>query len=229
MDPGAATTPLAAFTAGLVTSLHCSVMCGPLGCALLASPGTTPRERQAALGAYHGMRVASYTVIGSMLGALGLAAAGLFDAAPSRWLPWMLALLFLLLALGAERWIPQPRFLSHWLLKLKFRTVRSPVMAASILGALTPFLPCGPLYLTFGVAVFAGSMAGGGLLMASFALGTLPLYWLAQSQLLRFRPAPATLRHVRRGLALTAALLIGWRAAALTGTGSALLDGILCH
>lgn len=229
MEIGPLTTPLAAFAAGMMTSFHCAAMCGPLGCALLSSPEASPRQTQLALSLYQGTRIVSYTILGGLLGVFGTSAAGLFDATPARLLPWILALMFLLFTFGADRWIPQPRFVSRLFLKIRSGAGRNRFVTASVLGAATPFLPCGPLYLVFGVALFAGSFGGGALLMASFAFGTLPFYWLAQSQLLRLRLAPATMQRSRRVMALAAALIVGWRAAAHTGTGSVLLDGILCH
>jgi uncharacterized protein len=115
------------------------------------------------------------------------------------------------------------------LLGIRFRAGRSQVKAASMLGGLTPLIPCGPLYLVFGVALFSGSFVGGATIMAIFGIGTWPLFWLLQSQLLRLRFAPVATARIRRGAALVAAILVAWRAAAHNGTGSILLDGILCH
>ena len=50
-------------------------------------------------------------------------------------------------------------------------------------------------------------------MMASFGLGTVPLLWLAQSQFhwVRQRFSPLWLDRTRLALALTTALVIGWR------------------
>ncbi|PAW77316.1 MAG: hypothetical protein B9S27_08305, partial [Opitutia bacterium Tous-C8FEB] len=69
MDLAAVNSPAAAFAAGLVTSLHCAGMCGPLACALLpvrAGAGSAP----AVATAYHGARLAAYGLLGAVAGGL---------------------------------------------------------------------------------------------------------------------------------------------------------------
>lgn len=187
-------TPVAAIAAGLATSLHCSAMCGPLACAVRAKPLD-----------YHLGRLVSYTALGAVCGTVGQAAVTLIKADGTRVVPWVLAGILLLMALGWERHLPQPRFLAAWLLRLRLN--RS-------LGLLTPLLPCGPLWLMLGAAAIAGSLAGGALLMACFVVGTIPLPFLLQSQAARLRRhvTPDTLRRLQRGVAFASALVLAWRA-----------------
>jgi hypothetical protein len=189
-----AATPAAAFVAGLATSLHCAGMCGPLACAVRVRPLE-----------YHVSRLVSYSLVGAGCGAAGAGLVTLVKSDAARALPWALAAVLLVMGLGLEKRIPQPRFVAQFLARL--RLSRS-------LGWLTPLLPCGPLWLMFGVAVVAGSAPRGALLLACFAAGTAPLYWLLQSQLLRaeHRLNPKHLRWAQQGLALTAAALMAWRA-----------------
>ncbi len=231
MDAQALTTPLAAFGAGLVTCLHCSGMCGPLTCALFGSNAKTPRETQVAGGVYHLSRLISYSLIGGILATLGRSAAKtLFTSPPGRMLPWAFALLFLAMAFGLDRHIPQARFLSGLLFRLKINAIPK-IRLGAIFGLLTPFLPCGPLYAVFGVCLFADSFLGGAQLMAAFAFGTMPLYWLLQTQYFRLqrRFSPGALRWARQGLALVSAILIGWRAIANDGAGLAKISCIFCQ
>lgn len=188
--------PLAACAAGLTTSLHCAVMCGPLSCALRVKPLE-----------YHGGRLVSYTVLGALAGAAGQGILGLLKSDTARLVPWVLAGVMLIIALGLDRRLPQPRLLAGWLLRLRLH--RS-------LGLLTPLLPCGPLWLMLGAAAITGTWTGGGLLMVSFVAGTMPLPWLLQSQAARLRGrfSPLTLGRVQRGLALVSAALLTWRAVA---------------
>ncbi len=81
------------------------------------------------------------------------------------------------------------------------------------MGLLTPFLPCGPLYLVFGAALLAGSAAKGAEFTLAFGLGTVPLLWLAQHQFHRIRAklTPLTMGRVRRGLALVTAVVLAVR------------------
>ena len=97
---------------------------------------------------------------------------------------------------------------------MRFRLGKlSPVRGGLALGALTPLLPCGPLYLLFGAALLTGSAARGAEFAFAFGLGTVPLLWLAQQQLrhLRKRVKPATLVRFQRSLAIAAACLIAFR------------------
>ena len=225
-------TPLAAFTAGLVTSLHCAAMCGPLGCALLGGRKVSAREQGIAAVSYHGSRIMAYAVIGGLLGLLGRSAAGLFNAPISRLLPWAFAALFIVVAFGWEQKLPRPVFISRWLLRLNLRAQSMTLTrTATLLGFATPFLPCGPLYLAFGVALVAGSVLGGAQIMLAFALGTIPLFALAQFTAWRWqtRLAPATWMWTRRSLALLSAALIGGRALMNDGTLLAPLKCLLCQ
>jgi sulfite exporter TauE/SafE len=81
------------------------------------------------------------------------------------------------------------------------------------MGLLTPFLPCGPLYLVFGAALLAGSAAKGAEFTLAFGLGTVPLLWLAQHQFHRIRAklTPLAMTRLRRSLAFVTALMLAWR------------------
>jgi uncharacterized protein len=109
------------------------------------------------------------------------------------------------MGLGLEKRLPQPRFMAGLLLRARLH--RS-------LGWLTPLLPCGPLWLMLGAAAMTGSSWSGGLHMASFALGTVPLPLVLQWQAARlartFSPTAALL--AQRAIALVSAGLLAWRA-----------------
>ncbi len=63
MEFAAVNSPGAAFVAGLVTSLHCAGMCGPLACALMpARAGDADPHTVASV--YHLSRLAGYTALG---------------------------------------------------------------------------------------------------------------------------------------------------------------------
>jgi uncharacterized protein len=194
MDASALTTPAAAFVAGLATSLHCAAMCGPLACAVRCKPLN-----------YHGTRLISYTSAGALLGAFGWTLRGYFDSQAAHWIPWLLAAVLVMIAFGLDKRIPQPRFVSRILLKARLNRT---------LGWLTPLLPCGPLWLMYGVAILTGSWITGATLLASFALGTIPLFLLLQGGVwkLQQRARVTWLPRVQQFFALTAAGLLVWRA-----------------
>jgi sulfite exporter TauE/SafE len=205
-------------------------MCGPLTCAAFGANSKSAKQTQIAAGVYHASRLLSYSLIGGSLATLGRAAAKtLFTSPPGRMLPWAFAALFLAIALGLDRYLPKSKYLSGLLFRLKINSMPK-IRLGAIFGLLTPFLPCGPLYAIFAVCLFADSFLNGIELMAAFAFGTMPLYWLLQSQYFRLqiRFSPTTLRWVRQGLALVSAVLLAWRAFANNGAGLAKTTCIFC-
>lgn len=224
IDPSSISTPLAGFAAGLVTSIHCVGMCGPLVCALLPRNQASASSAQASLAIYHGARMISYATIGAVAGALGGAVGHLFSFGFVKALPWAFVAVFLVFLFGWEKKLPKIPVLSalFFRLRLKAATIKRPVLSL-LLGAFTPFLPCAPLYLLFGVSLLTGSALAGGLMMAAFALGTIAPLWLLQSQFVRLqkRFSPRTIRRVQQGLAVVSILLIAWRVLA---TGEASLE-----
>jgi sulfite exporter TauE/SafE len=211
MDP--VHTTVGALLAGLVTSVHCAGMCGPLACGLAAMPASEG-ERLAAASAYHGTRLAAYTVIGAACGALGQQPLAWFFSSPAVVLPWILVGVFLIFGLGLEKRLPRPAMLLRVSARMRLRTRRlSPVTSGVVLGGLTPLLPCGPLYLLFGAALLSGSALRGAEFALAFGVGTVPLLWLAQRQLHRLGPrfSRGALVRVQRSLALVTALVLAWR------------------
>lgn len=206
-------TTLGALVAGLVTSVHCVGMCGPIACGLSAMPARES-ERMLAATAYHGARLTSYAVIGAICGAIGRQPLQWVFDSPMVILPWILVGVFLLFAFGLEKKLPRPAALLKFAARWRFKTARlTPVRSGLALGFLTPLLPCGPLYLLFGAALLSGSGWRGAEFALAFGMGTVPLLWIAQTQLHRMkrRFSPQAMVRVQRGLALTAALVMMWR------------------
>jgi sulfite exporter TauE/SafE len=231
MELAAINTPAAAFVAGLVTSLHCAGMCGPLAC--LLGPARGERVDAATIhSAYHGARLAGYTVLGAVAGAAGAAPAAWFDAPVARVLPWLMVVYLLCVGVRLGHRLPRLALLGRMQTALRgWVRGRPGVQVAVAMGLATPLLPCGPLYFLFALAGFAGSASAGAGLLLSFGLGTVPLLWAAQANLgwLLARMTPTTLDRTRVGMALAAALVIGWRLRGdFGGAGSSLTD-FVCH
>lgn len=228
MDPGSVSTPATAFVFGLLTGIHCCGMCGPLTCAAFGKQGAG--GVLTALASYHATRLLSYALIGGLLGIVGQSVAGLFSGSVTHLLPWAFAAVFLLIGLGLEKRLPVPKAFSAIFARLRLTAGGGAGMAGAI-GLATPFLPCGPLYMVFGVALFAGSFLGGAGLMAAFALGTVPVFGLFQSQVLRLqgRFSPRVMGWIRQGFALVAAVLLAMRAAADMAVGTAGGSCPMCH
>ncbi len=206
-------TTLGALVVGLVTSVHCVGMCGPIACGLAAMPASES-ERMFAATAYHGARLTSYAIIGAICGAVGRQPLQWAFHSPVVLLPWILVVVFLVFALGLEKRLPRPAALLKQAARWRFKTARlTPIRSGLALGFLTPLLPCGPLYLLFGASLLSGSGWRGAEFAFAFGLGTVPLLWLAQAQFHRFKRmvSPSTMVKIQRGLALTAALVMMWR------------------
>lgn len=211
MDP--VHTTLGALIAGMITSVHCVGMCGPIACGLSAMPANET-ERLLAATSYHGARLCAYAVVGAVCGALGKQPLEWFFHSPAVLLPWVLVVVFLVFGFGLEKKLPRPVALLRFAARLRFNTAKmTPVRSGLALGAVTPMLPCGPLYLLFGASLATGSAVRGAEFALAFGMGTVPLLWLAQHQLHRMRgklPKVAMVR-VQRSLALVTALVLAWR------------------
>lgn len=219
-----------AFVAGLVTSLHCAAMCGPI--ALLLAPRAGDATSFLTVTAiYHGARLFAITLGGILAGALGLLALDwtqLYESSLAHYLPWLLVVFFLLLALRIDRLLPASPWMGGLWGRLTRRFFKLPrPVAGAAAGLFTPFLPCGPLYLVFGLALMSQSPVRGAEFLLAFGLGTLPLLWLAQQQFhfWQRRLSPRKIDWIQRAVALLAALVIALRLAFFDATSGGLFCG----
>ena len=216
IDASSITGPWPAFVAGLVTSLHCAGMCGPLACYLPPAAGSSQSFGTVA-GLYHLGRLLSYTTIGAVSGGIGMFALGwveLYQHSLSRFLPYLLVLFFLFVALRIDKWLPQPKGFGKALARARLRLQRMPRPVAGLgIGLLTPLLPCAPLYAVFGLALMTQSPVRGAEFLLLFGLGTLPLLYGVQAAYSRWQGAvsPLTISRLQRGVAFLAAVILGLR------------------
>jgi uncharacterized protein len=222
--------PAAAFIAGLTTSLHCVGMCGPLACAL--APARDDHSDPHTVNAlYQVSRIFGYTSLGLIVGALGQGPLNTFGGAPLRAGPWLFAAFFILVAFRLDKRLPRFTWLTRWQWRLQqsFRG-RSRLASAAGLGLATPLLPCAPLYFVLTLAAFSGSALRGAEFMLAFALGTLPLLWLAQTHYgwLRARLSPRALTRAQTAVALLAALVMFWRMRGSFGFAGPSFENLLC-
>ncbi len=202
-----------AFAAGALTSLHCVGMCGPLASAFTPACKGYAAVSETLL-SYHAARVVAYTMIGALAGWVGSAPFAALAASPAHYFPWALFFFMLILGLGLDQRLPKPRWAGELFFRISSRLKSLPALASGItMGLLTPFLPCGPLYLIFGVALLAGSAPKGAEFALAFGMGTVPLLWLAQGRFLKWQQewAPSRVLLMRRGLALVGAALVAVR------------------
>lgn len=223
-------SPAAAFVAGLVTSLHCAGMCGPLACWL--TPTKPGEEAASVYSVYHGTRLAAYAVLGAAAGAIGQGPLALVGDRWVRYLPWALVVFFIVVALRWDKKLPQSGFLAgRWLKLQQWLRGRSRYSAAAALGTATPLMPCGPLYFVAALAALSGSALRGMEFMLAFGLGTLPLLWIVQANFgwLRLRLSPAWIARLQVVLAVAAAVVISWRLRGTIGFGAGAGPHSCCH
>lgn len=183
---------------GLAGSLHCVGMCGPL---LLALPLDAAAKRQVLrrMLVYHGGRILTYAAMGVFFGLLGkgLAVAGLQKA-----LSIGAGVVMLGMALMVWRFeqlvtaLPGFAAFAQWVKSGIGRMMRhNPDGSTFSMGLLNGLLPCGMVYAALAGAIASTGAAEGGLFMAVFGLGTLPL--LLALSLLRHRFSAALQQNLR--------------------------------
>jgi len=164
----------AGLVVGLVGSLHCAGMCGPL---VLALPRTGNSCWEHVLGrfAYNAGRVATYCVLGFIFGLIGKT---LFLAGVQRWASISLGAL-LLAGLFASRRLSAWNPVLPWIARLKSGMAgllkQKSIPALGLLGMLNGLLPCGLVYVACAGAVATGGLLSGVAYMALFGLGTIPM------------------------------------------------------
>lgn len=218
-----------ALMAGMVTSVHCVAMCGPLACAFTPTQKETVSP-QLVLTCYHLAKMTSYTVVGGLAGAFGSIVIRIVEASWLNYLPWALVLFFIGIAFRMDRFLPKPVWLGRLYQQctMRFSKFTKPT-AATLIGFASPLLPCGPLYVIFGLALFSGSAWKGMEFAIGFSLGTLPLLWLAQGQFFKISRTARLdwLPRIQRGMALLAAIVIAWRLRTTLGIEGA--EDWMCH
>jgi uncharacterized protein len=163
-----------AFLLGLVGSLHCAAMCGPLVIAVSGARGAGSAFATSRL-VYNSGRIATYCAIGLLFGAVGKT---FVLAGVHRWLSLGAGAAILLGLLLSTRFALKTP-LARLVVKLKSifgRLLQRPTLASQfLLGSLNGLLPCGLVYIAAAGAATTLNPVGGALHMAAFGAGTLPM------------------------------------------------------
>ncbi len=168
----------AAFIMGLLGSLHCLGMCGPIAFSLPGRFGTSSSLIASRL-LYNGGRIAAYGLIGIFFGLIG-ATVALF--AYQQVLSIATGSLILLWALSQFPFVNKYfKFNASGLFLKTFggwfkRLYQKPsVLSLGLLGILNGFLPCGLVYLAALTSLNYGQVSESMVYMIFFGLGTVPM------------------------------------------------------
>ncbi len=163
---------------GLVTSLHCAGMCGPIAIALPLH-GETRSAKILGGVLYNLGRTTTYLIMGA---AFGLVGQGISTLGFQKWLSIITGILMILTGLfpslfrfdlgGSSKQIPVLNVIKRSLKNL-FSTKSYGSLYA--IGFLNGFLPCGPLYAAIFSSLAWGNLMSSMLFMLMFGLGTIPM------------------------------------------------------
>jgi len=167
-----------AFVIGIIGSVHCVGMCGPI---VLVLPGDGSEKMRffASRILYNVGRSITYAFMGLLIGFIGQSIA---LAGYQQWLgiaAGVLMILSVLLPTKAARKVLPTGLYDRALASVKSRLGKllsnSSQSSLFTIGILNGFLPCGLVYMALAGSLAMGSALGGAAYMFLFGLGTLPL------------------------------------------------------
>jgi sulfite exporter TauE/SafE len=169
---------LSVFIIGLLGSLHCVGMCGPIAF-MLPVDRTNSFKKVSQIAMYHFGRLLAYSIIGLIFGLIGKS---LYLFGFQQQLSIIIGVLMILVVL-----IPQKTFNKYNFSKPIYKIVSKVKSSLGTalkkktfdtfltIGFLNGFLPCGLVYMAVFAAIAGGNAINGSLYMAVFGLGTIPL------------------------------------------------------
>ena len=163
-----------AFLLGLVGSVHCAGMCGPLALALPAAGATTPGYVLGRI-AYNVGRIVTYCLLGIVF---GLAGWTFLLAGLQRWISIALGVALLLGLFVSRRlalWRPVTSAVNQLKSRMSVLLRRRSFVALAVLGLLNGLLPCGLVYVACAGAAATGGIFAGASYMTVFGVGTVPM------------------------------------------------------
>ena len=160
------------FLLGLMGSLHCAGMCGPL---VLMTPvvAPTPASFVASRLVYHAGRIFVYALIGVLFGLVG---ESMVFAGFQRWLS-VIAGIVMIAALFAATPLKSRLIRMPIAIKTRFASLLRQKTYPSIfaLGGINGLLPCGLVYMAATASIASGDIFQSIASMVFFGLGTLPM------------------------------------------------------
>ena len=167
-----------AFFFGLISSLHCIGMCGPIAM-MLPVDRNNQAKKVTQIVTYHLGRLSAYATIGLVFGLLGK---GFFLAGIQQKLSIFIGVAMILVILIPEKRLAQYNFskpifklISKMKATLGSQFKNRSYKSLFTIGLLNGFLPCGMVYVALFGAIAMQSPDYGILYMLLFGLGTVPL------------------------------------------------------
>jgi uncharacterized protein len=172
----------AVFLVGLVGSLHCIGMCGPIAIALPV-PDSSNLSFFTGRILYNLGRVVTYAFLGAVLGLVGskIALAG-----AQQVVSIVLGVVIIIAVLLPQRY--KNYFAQHPVIQKLAHPLKSNIgvlfkkgtfSAMFLIGILNGFLPCGLVYVALAGAIASGDAISGAAVMILFGLGTIPAMFAA--------------------------------------------------
>jgi sulfite exporter TauE/SafE len=167
-----------AFIFGLISSLHCIGMCGPIAI-MLPVDRSNQTKKTLQIFTYHLGRLAAYASIGFIFGLFGK---GFSMAGLQQELSVLLGIIMIVIVV-----IPEKVFIAYNFSKPIFKVISKIKTALGsqfknksyqslfTIGVLNGFLPCGMVYVALFGAIAMQSPSLGVLYMLLFGLGTVPM------------------------------------------------------
>ena len=169
---------VSALILGLLGSLHCVGMCGPIAF-MLPVDRSNSFKKVSQIAMYHFGRLLAYSIIGLVFGLVGKS---LYIFGIQQQLSIIIGVLMIVVVLLPHKTIGKYNF-SKPLYKIisKVKTGLGKALKKKTadtfltIGFLNGFLPCGLVYMAVFGAVATGSLLEGSLYMILFGVGTIPL------------------------------------------------------
>ena len=167
-----------AFIFGLISSLHCIGMCGPIAL-MIPVDRTNPTKKAIQIITYHLGRLSAYACIGFIFGLVGK---GFFLAGIQQRLSIFIGVAMIITILTPERVLanynfskPVYRLISKIKSSLGKQFKNKSYKSLFTIGLLNGFLPCGMVYVALFGAIAMQNVPFGILYMLLFGIGTIPM------------------------------------------------------
>ncbi|MFH6992662.1 sulfite exporter TauE/SafE family protein [Flavobacterium sp. FlaQc-48] len=167
-----------AFILGLISSLHCVGMCGPIAM-MLPVDRQNEAKKVIQIITYHLGRLTAYSTIGLIFGLLGR---GFFLAGMQQKMSIFIGIAMIVVVLIPEKIFARYNFskpvysiISKIKSTLGSQFKKKSYKSLFTIGLLNGFLPCGMVYVALFGAIAMQSAGSGVLYMLLYGLGTIPL------------------------------------------------------